>query len=517
MDVDDDNELLILLSDSDERGSDLDLAFQLQMQEAIKVSSSSKPSSSSSSYFPLNETQESSSGTARNSVKRERERYYRELVGAELKNMNENLNRLIHDQPFARQILDVPDVDLTMTGDFLEKPYALLPSSNEEVFTVYFRGLVCDESVINVKMSFAGIGVAIYDESDCCVFESRKSFLVGGTEGEDDDVLELTALIEALNTAVTLGLKRVEISCNCLSIYHYLIGERRPTDNKVMTLINHLNHMETKFAYCCPILVKQNNLAFAYQLAKDAILSHATKLAENESRKTLLEQCTICFESTYIGQMFSVNKCLHRYCFSCMRKHVEAKLHQGKLPECPHEECKSELEIETCKSFLNPKLYDMMSSMIKEASIPPSEKVYCPVSSCSALMSKTELQQQAPPSSSSSSSSSQESGKRKCVKCHRLFCMNCNVAWHDNMSCCDYIESFEYKSANEAKLKSLASSKNWRQCVKCKNLVELAAGCFHICCRCGYEFCYTCGAEWIEKKPTCTCPIWDESYIIYVE
>jgi hypothetical protein len=34
------------------------------------------------------------------------------------------------------------------------------------------------------------------------------------------------------------------------------------------------------------------------------------------------------------------------------------------------------------------------------------------------------------------------------------------------------------------------------------------------CCRCGYEFCYTCGKEWKEKKATCACPLWDENNII---
>jgi len=34
------------------------------------------------------------------------------------------------------------------------------------------------------------------------------------------------------------------------------------------------------------------------------------------------------------------------------------------------------------------------------------------------------------------------------------------------------------------------------------------------CCRCGYEFCYTCGSEWKEKKATCTCSLWEERNII---
>ena len=29
-----------------------------------------------------------------------------------------------------------------------------------------------------------------------------------------------------------------------------------------------------------------------------------------------------------------------------------------------------------------------------------------------------------------------------------------------------------------------------------------------------YEFCYTCGKEWKEKKATCSCPLWEERNII---
>jgi hypothetical protein len=34
------------------------------------------------------------------------------------------------------------------------------------------------------------------------------------------------------------------------------------------------------------------------------------------------------------------------------------------------------------------------------------------------------------------------------------------------------------------------------------------------CCRCGYEFCYTCGKEWKNKKQTCSCLLWDERNLI---
>lgn len=37
--------------------------------------------------------------------------------------------------------------------------------------------------------------------------------------------------------------------------------------------------------------------------------------------------------------------------------------------------------------------------------------------------------------------------------------------------------------------------------------------CSSVDCRCSYEFCYKCGAEWKDKKATCSCPLWQEENI----
>ncbi|KAJ0511616.1 putative E3 ubiquitin ligase RBR family [Helianthus annuus] len=59
-----------------------------------------------------------------------------------------------------------------------------------------------------------------------------------------------------------------------------------------------------------------------------------------------------------------------------------------------------------------------------------------------------------------------------------------------------YMKSHKLKSTGETKLKSLATKKKgWSECINCKNLVELAFGCFHVYCwyLCGYEFCFIIG------------------------
>ncbi|KAH0888689.1 hypothetical protein HID58_051118 [Brassica napus] len=42
----------------------------------------------------------------------------------------------------------------------------------------------------------------------------------------------------------------------------------------------------------------------------------------------------------------------------------------------------------------------------------------------------------------------------------------------------------------------MAKRKGWRQCGKCKHMIERSVGCNMMRCRCGYEFRYACGKQW---------------------
>ncbi|KAL6276265.1 hypothetical protein ACE6H2_019866 [Prunus campanulata] len=173
--------------------------------------------------------------------------------------------------------------------------------------------------------------------------------------------------------------------------------------------------------------------------------------------------------------MFSIGTCHHKYCLACMKHHVEVNLRSGIVAQCPHKDCKCEVNIITCKKFLSPELADIMIERIKESSIPVTEKVYCAFPMCSALMSKTEVLEH-------TKTSFVSEGGRKCMKCQRYFCVNCKVPWHYDMNCYDYQGSETYSLTEEQLLKSLAMMKLWRQCSNCKHMVELDSGCYHITC-----------------------------------
>lgn len=244
-------------------------------------------------------------------------------------------------------------------------------------------------------------------------------------------------------------------------------------------LINQVKNLQRQFTSCNSRLVPRNDIKFAFKLARDAIVSQTNKTAESSRCKSLNETCVICFEDTEASQIFSVDGCLHRYCFSCMKQHVEVKLLHGILPKCPHEDCKSDLDVGSCGKFLTPKIMETMRQRIKEASTPVTEKVYCAYPRCSVLMSKTELLEY----STKHLVDVERSGARRCMKCNNLFCINCKVPWHRNMTCVDYKRLNPYPPAEESKLKFLASKNLWRQCKKCNHMIELAEGCFHMTCR----------------------------------
>ncbi|KAI8523973.1 hypothetical protein RHMOL_Rhmol13G0113300 [Rhododendron molle] len=495
--------------------SDLDLAFRLQMEEAITASLSLHSASSSSIPPPPNPPPQNDDAFNLSALhteeldKLDQTLRDRLLTESETNRAREDLRRRIHDSKLAREIERMPEEEWEEHGDEFERPFGE-GSSSGETFRVYFKGLVSEERVGVSEVALAGIGVAICDSRDGLVFELRKP-LVG--IGRSRLVAEARALIEGLNAAVALDLKRIVLCCDYYSLFQFITGRWPPKQRKVATLISQVTQLRKKFLISAPSHVARNDVKFAFKLAREAIVSQIKRPSEPSSAHNTYENCVICLEDMDISHIFSVDDCSHHYCFSCMKQHIEVKLLHGMVPKCPHEGCNSILKINSCRKFLTPKLIEMMSQRMKEASIPVTEKVYCPYPKCSALMSKTDVLEHSK-KTINTIVHVQRSGVRKCITCQGLFCINCKVPWHDSMSCHEYKNKNPYPPAEDAKLKTLADMNLWRQCVKCNHMIELAAGCYHMTCRCGYEFCYTCGAEWKNKKATCSCPLWDEDYIL---
>ncbi|KAK7341783.1 hypothetical protein VNO80_24722 [Phaseolus coccineus] len=491
--------------------SDLDLAYRLQLQEALEASLAMHPSSSSAEPIVDDEGALNVTSLQNEELARvECEVKDREQSKKEMQKIGEDVSRRIHDEKVAREISTISEVDWQQWGDNFEKPFDEGSSSSsrteQSVVRVYLKGLVSEESVRGERVVLSGIGVAICDLSDNLIFEVSKSVVGNGTSKV---AAEFKALIEALDLALALNLKRIVYYSDYYPLFQLVKRKWSPKQRKIAMLIDQVYLLQRKFTYCHSRLLARQDIKFAFKLARDAIVSQSTRPREPGSTKTLNETCVICLEDTDVSQIFSVDECQHRYCFSCMKQHVEVKLLHGIVPKCPHEGCKYELLVDSCQKFLTQKLTDTMRQRKLEASIPAAEKVYCPYPRCSALMTKTEVFEY----SKNLIGESELSKLKKCLKCHGLFCFNCKVPWHSGMTCDSYKMLNPNPPAEDLKLKFLASRSLWRQCVKCNHMIELAEGCYHMTCRCGFEFCYNCGAEWKDKKATCVCPLWAEDNI----
>uniref|UniRef100_A0A0D3ED07 RBR-type E3 ubiquitin transferase n=1 Tax=Brassica oleracea var. oleracea TaxID=109376 RepID=A0A0D3ED07_BRAOL len=346
------------------------------------------------------------------------------------------------------------------------------------MYRLYFKGLVSEETGTGkgkgkgkgkVSDVAAGFGVAICDQRDTLLFESKGQLVGRGANRQGAEIQALTREV-CCATFTSLLESRLLIS--------KVRGSWKPKQKKIAMLMDDLQRIRQQFSFTQAVLVAGNQVKYAYKLARESIVSQATPHENPRQAKlaAMKEECLICFNDIDPERMFSIGKCTHRFCFQCVKQHVEVKLLHGMIPNCPHDKCNSEMVIDACGKLLTPKLGEMWKQRIKENAIPVTERVYCPYLRCSALMSKTKISE----SAKSLQSAYPASGVRRCVECRGLFCVDCKVPWHGKLSCTEDKKLHPNPPADDVKLKSLANNKMWRQCGTCAR----------------------------------QCPTWDEAYIM---
>ncbi|KAF8724076.1 hypothetical protein HU200_021089 [Digitaria exilis] len=483
---------------------DLDYAFQLQLDEAIQASLRVDPTFSSSS----NAAASSSAQAAATLPEPSSDVAYAFALQAAA-----SVRIAAHDALFARELAAIPEDRWAHDGDYFARPLDLTSPASGPMFRVFFKGMASSE-VVGPRDRDPGLGVlavAVCGPQGNVVLRMHKpvEVFVG-----DREMLEALALMEGLLAALELGIRSVRVITDQKILHDHMLGMWRPLGPKELAdMINHLLSTRRKFELCEIALVEPSQLSYVVTLARDSIAVQIAKALDANASKDKRETCTICLEDADITKIYAVEGCGHRFCFPCMKEHVKVKLLHGMLPACPQGGCTTKLSVEGSKIFLSPLLLEIMAQRAREGQIAPSEKIYCPYPKCSALMSLSEVIH--PMQESSSKYTFADAATlRKCVKCRGSFCLSCKVPWHDRMSCHEYKRLYPHARPEDGLLKNLAMKQLWRRCVRCRHMIELAEGCYHMTCVCGHEFCYTCGKEWKGKKATCSCLLWDVRNII---
>ncbi|KQJ98528.1 probable E3 ubiquitin-protein ligase ARI10 [Brachypodium distachyon] len=209
--------------------------------------------------------------------------------------------------------------------------------------------------------------------------------------------------------------------------------------------------------------------------------------------------CGICRE--LVPELHRGGSCAHAFCRACLTGHVRAKIETGgggAPVRCLY--CDGKLEAELCRAVLPGDLFERWCAALCESLFLGARRVYCPFPNCSEMMVADDEEEE--------EGCKKGAGERvtpsECQVCRRLFCAVCCVPWHDGVDCDAYMKlgKGDSRRKEDMVILEMAEKKKWRRCPKCQFFVSKIDGCFHIICRCDYEFCYGCGIEW---GSSCTC------------
>ncbi|KAK1586267.1 hypothetical protein Q3G72_000639 [Acer saccharum] len=178
-----------------------------------------------------------------------------------MRKTREELNRLIHDQMFAKELSSIPDDEWSEWGDNFEKPYGegtskSVVDGDDCELRVYVKGLVSQESVNGKTVEFSGIGVAICGPTENVIFELKKP-LIGDRMSKN--AVEIKALIEGLNAALSLELKRVQFLTDYFPLHQFITGRWPPKQRKIAVLVNQKIPM---LGICSRLMVACTDTAF---------------------------------------------------------------------------------------------------------------------------------------------------------------------------------------------------------------------------------------------------------------
>ncbi|XP_034578941.1 uncharacterized protein [Setaria viridis] len=137
--------------------------------------------------------------------------------------------------------------------------------------------------------------------------------------------------------------------------------------------------------------------------------------------------CTICMETVHVREVFPIPGCTHLFCVSCLRQYIMVKVEDNVLSiGCPEPGCKDgTLDPEACQDVIPPQLFQRWGAALCDLAL-GAFKFHCPFKDCLALL----VDERGP----------REAAIRKaeCPHCSRMFCVQCKVAWHHEVTCEDF-------------------------------------------------------------------------------
>ncbi|KAI1769902.1 hypothetical protein F4818DRAFT_456466 [Hypoxylon cercidicola] len=186
--------------------------------------------------------------------------------------------------------------------------------------------------------------------------------------------------------------------------------------------------------------------------------------------------CEACGDMKHFAELARA-PCQHEYCRQCLSHLFHGATADESLfpPRC----CKLPIGLERSRPFLDAEVVQQFLKKAPEFS--STCRTYCHNRNCAAFIEPKNC----------------VDDTATCGECGCRTCITCKNAQH--IGDCPNDERLQ-------QVIQLAREEGWQRCQNCRRMVELETGCNHMTCRCGFQFCYVCGARW----KTCRCEQWDE-------
>ncbi|MCO5608802.1 hypothetical protein L7F22_063019 [Adiantum nelumboides] len=490
---------------------DFDLAYRLQLEEALRASREEQQPGPSDLTYASHSPEDRSLAFSFQNLELSRSHQQAadfQRVTQETERLHQELCLRAHDAKFAQTLNDLDDSDWDSHGDLCEEPFEEdCEDTDPPTFKVYVTSVVPSE---NPSVS-AAIGAVVMDSHSIVMTEIKKPL----DSAVGKAAADYMALIAGLEALVAMKMQHVDAFIDSVLVYNQVTRRWKVRSRRLQVLCNQLMELARKFEQFHANLVPRSENSHALRVAREALhLQPASVTEESTEAAEIKEFCPICLEGKKKEEIIQVSGCLHSFCVSCIVQHAEVKVQAGQVPvRCPHVSCSLTLSLSQCQSILSQKWFDLLNKRLIEVNMPEADRVYCPFPKCSALMNRKDLL--ASNDAASSSLFLTVVTPSRCMECLRLFCVECRVPWHTSMSCQQYQQlPPNLRDAQDAKLYQLAENQKWQRCKKCRRMIELSEGCYHMTCRCGYEFCYLCGEPWKNKRQSCRCRLWDEDFLL---
>ena len=164
-------------------------------------------------------------------------------------------------------------------------------------------------------------------------------------------------------------------------------------------------------------------------------------------------QCASCNDNFLAEEVWQA-PCSHRYCFPCLEHLHSASMRDETLypPRC----CKLVMPWDNVKDKISEELVTSFEKKKEELDTPTDKRTYCSDAKCAMFIGTKHIAKDV----------------AACPACKKATCTMCKASLHHHEDC-------PADPALEETL-TLAFNFGWQRCAKCKRVVDLAFGCYHI-------------------------------------